>query len=462
MFDKLSLPLCFVLALGLSTACQDGNNTQDSRSSSSTGDKNRNAISFADGKAGAQVVPSPNEDLAEAEGKAGVESETLTKKGSQVEEAEEPAKGSQELDGEVDENGDRGVSDGPDAEAKGKGEDLPIEGEEPIEGEGDVVAGKGKGNDDQDDEGEGKGEVGPDDEVVVVEEEEVTNGKQTVEEGKGGDETPQAIQCRLFDVLNPAEHIEGFPESIKLNLSAYVQDGDTVISADKSNFSTIIRVYHDNLHFEKSKIFSLDSKARGVRSDRFTDHFVVVYDADKESCSTNVLTGEYRRKAGGCFDLDTKIRMADGSDKKISHLLVGDKVYNPVTKKSALVSRVIEGPESDKAMYTIVVGSKNVKVTQTHPFESKFGLVAAKDLSKGMLVIGSEGTFVPVTKVVKHEINLHQKVRNLVINSGETSNEGHMVMADGVVTGDYFLQQKLIQALKNKNLKKSVLQATNP
>ena len=52
-----------------------------------------------------------------------------------------------------------------------------------------------------------------------------------------------------------------------------------------------------------------------------------------------------QRNQDGCFDPDAKITMADGSKRAIKFIRAGDKVFNPMTKKSMTVETVIKGPE---------------------------------------------------------------------------------------------------------------------
>lgn len=103
------------------------------------------------------------------------------------------------------------------------------------------------------------------------------------------DEEPvvqQAGPCKWFNMLDPAyDTIEGFPESIKLKLVDYVGKDSTVVSEDKKNFSTIVRVFHDKESLEKSKHVTLDEKKKLFH----TDYLISVTNADNDKCEASAL-----------------------------------------------------------------------------------------------------------------------------------------------------------------------------
>ena len=78
------------------------------------------------------------------------------------------------------------------------------------------------------------------------------------------------------------------------------------------------------------------------------------------------------RNSDGCFDPETKIQMSDGSLKDIKNIRSGDLVYNPITKKSMSVRKLIKGPEKNP-MYLIEHKKGRTLVTAKHPFLLKMG-----------------------------------------------------------------------------------------
>ena len=87
-----------------------------------------------------------------------------------------------------------------------------------------------------------------------------------------------------------------------------------------------------------------------------------------------------QRNQDGCFDPDAKITMADGSTRAIKFIRAGDKVFNPMTKKSMTVETVIKGPEK-KPLYLVEHNKGATLVTSKHPFVLKSGLVILKLIS---------------------------------------------------------------------------------
>src|SRR5690606_31626980 len=53
------------------------------------------------------------------------------------------------------------------------------------------------------------------------------------------------------------------------------------------------------------------------------------------------------KRNGGCFAPTTLIRMADGKDRPITELQVGEKVFNPVLGKGVTIHKIVKGPEAN-------------------------------------------------------------------------------------------------------------------
>ena len=64
--------------------------------------------------------------------------------------------------------------------------------------------------------------------------------------------------------------------------------------------------------------------------------------------------------------------MANGLEKAISEIRVGDKVWNQSLKKALRVEEVVKGPEKED-LYVLGFGDKLVTVTTKHPFVTKNG-----------------------------------------------------------------------------------------
>jgi hypothetical protein len=146
------------------------------------------------------------------------------------------------------------------------------------------------------------------------------------------------------------------------------------------------------------------------------------------------------RNNDGCFDLLTKIRMADGSDRLITDLRNGEFVLNPVTGRPAKITKLTIGPE-EKPLINVSVGDSTVRVTDTHPFMTRRGWVMAKHLRQTDLILSAGRKYLPVGKV---ELGARGRtVVNLALDGPADQPDLHYVLADGVVTGDLVIQNML-------------------
>jgi hypothetical protein len=103
---------------------------------------------------------------------------------------------------------------------------------------------------------------------------------------------------------------------------------------------------------------------------------------------------------------------------------------------------IVRGPEF-QGLYRIQIGDKEVRVTRDHPFLSQLGLIGAKDLKAGDQVRGADERWVKVTSVTQDEPNRNTIVWNIELAAAEESEQHHMVVADGIVTGDLYLQNRI-------------------
>lgn len=144
----------------------------------------------------------------------------------------------------------------------------------------------------------------------------------------------------------------------------------------------------------------------------------------------------------GCFPPGTKISMADGSPKLIEKISTGDKVLNPVNKKAVRVGKIIQSAEANPLIEIGYEGVK-VRVTQTHPMMTNKGLRKAADLALGDELRGADGVFHKITVLKQLPVAAGQQVVNIELLPEEPGSDGHLIAADGLVTGDFVLQMEL-------------------
>jgi hypothetical protein len=161
----------------------------------------------------------------------------------------------------------------------------------------------------------------------------------------------------------------------------------------------------------------------------------------------------------GCFAPETKITMADGSLKRVEQISLNDHVANPLTGGYGIVVRVTRGPEKSKGLYEVGFGKSDyVAVTSKHPFMTRQGMRQADELKIGD-EIAVKGGYRALTHVSRRPASDNQNVYNFAIATGKDGETAHMVEADGIVTGDLFLQERL-ETLRG--LKDSVVELGNP
>jgi hypothetical protein len=188
-----------------------------------------------------------------------------------------------------------------------------------------------------------------------------------------------------------------------------------------------------------------DARIETVNHDSKSCAYFKYYEPENaKSCRIEYITrnnaGYVCRNNDGCFDAQTKIRMADGSDRLITDLKLGERVFNPLTKQPAKIVKLTIGPEN-KPLLQVSIGGSTVRVTDTHPFMTKQGWVAAKRLKKGELVLAASGQYVPVDGVTLGSSG--RIVANLALEGSAADSDKHYVLADGVVTGDLVIQNML-------------------
>ena len=142
----------------------------------------------------------------------------------------------------------------------------------------------------------------------------------------------------------------------------------------------------------------------------------------------------------GCFAPGVKIKMADGSLRKIEDVRAGDMVRNAKTGAPVKVSKVIEGPE---ALPLIRFGFDGTTVTtsQAHPVLTAAGLKPANELKKGDTIFDALGKPHAVTILETLPIEEGQRVINVSLDVPYSdATDGRLIVSDGIITGDIVLQ----------------------
>ncbi len=271
---------------------------------------------------------------------------------------------------------------------------------------------------------------------IVDNSEEVMSGKGDPSQSNDG-KTPNPGICAWFNPAQPdyAEEIPGAPDGLAVPIKNYWAVGNW----EGDHFVFPLVVYHNgNEPTAGNQSLTKD----GFRNN--SKYTVVITNGKSAACAAVATKNEAGgRNHSGCFAMTTRIKMADGSERVIAHLQKGDLVFNPITKKAASIVEIVEGPETDKPMITLGYSGKRLTVTTDHPFATEIGLRSAAELSLGSKILTADGSYQAVDSYVVQAINASQVVRNIVLDGMSGDNLQHMVMADGIVTGDLYLQRQL-------------------
>ena len=321
---------------------------------------------------------------------------------------------------ETDETSENGVEEN--AEDKGDGD---YDGDEEA---GDEEAGDEDGETDGDDTTDDKGESPS------------QNKDETADKGEDDSKEEASGPCVWFPEAGSYKgKVEGLPGGIELDIASYKDDPDVILDTDEY-FIFLVRVYA-----KRDRKVWHSHTLKNIKGYEHKDYTVTVTNPNDASCTAEAAAKGDRRTRGGCFDPATRIRMADGSNKPVMTLKKGDLVLNPRTGKSMAITRIVDGPEKSKPMYEVRIGARMVKVTGGHPFATARGMLPATALKKGDRITGHNGKTEAIASIRKLPVNPQQMVRNFTVAGGK-ADQDHLILANGIVTGDLHLQQKLLNS----------------
>lgn len=138
--------------------------------------------------------------------------------------------------------------------------------------------------------------------------------------------------------------------------------------------------------------------------------------------------------------------MADGTTKEIKSISAGELVADGRGGTSK-VRFALESVELEPIL-AISIEGRTVQVSQKHPFPTRGGFKAASSLVEGEEILKLDGSYGSITKIESLPIDPSQQVVNIQIDTPSERFEDHMVVADGVVTGDLFVQRALAKVRK--------------
>lgn len=133
----------------------------------------------------------------------------------------------------------------------------------------------------------------------------------------------------------------------------------------------------------------------------------------------------------GCLSAETRVLMADGSQKVIAHICLGDMVQNIAGGYSRVIN-VMTGMESECINIVLENGS-GLCGTKQHPVITDNGYKTLESIRLGDRVQIEEGGFQAVTEMSLK--NCDRRVYNLELEGDE-----HGFWGNGIATGDYYIE----------------------
>lgn len=290
----------------------------------------------------------------------------------------------------------------------------------------------------------------------------------------GGDGAGGDIQLD-DDTINSLQNCKYFDRELKgtQDVAHRIQGGPPIdIDVSKYTLSKAGQMTGDNYMFE-FKAYASNGEVDHIMNDpsQWTPEQTVqrevkwpvtfrgtITNADADECQVTAQVSDVgERTQRGCFEESTRITMADGTKLRADLLQKGAVVYNPVTKKNVKVAEVVIGPEKDTGLFEVGYADKEVAVTSAHPFETQNGIKMARELTKADKLLGQDGKFHAITELRQRAVDPSAQVVNLRLATDSQKPAAHMVEADGVVSGDLYLQRRLQeQRSKERDMKRSL------
>jgi hypothetical protein len=93
-------------------------------------------------------------------------------------------------------------------------------------------------------------------------------------------------------------------------------------------------------------------------------------------------------------------------------------------------------------LYRIGFGEHSAWFTAFHPVYTKRGLQPASEITAEDEVLGEDGAYHPVNVLESQAGDPNRSVYNLRFK-GSSDSRQHMISANGIVAGDFFLQESI-------------------
>lgn len=143
-------------------------------------------------------------------------------------------------------------------------------------------------------------------------------------------------------------------------------------------------------------------------------------------------------RTDGCFAKGTKIQTGKDQSVAIETLHVGFPVAL-ANGGMATIKKIVTGPESKPMIHFITSTGQKLVVTSEHPLLTQKGIKMAKDITIGDELKTAAGKFATIASISQKPYKLN--VYNIELEGDAT--EDHLIIAEGLVSGDLYIQNKL-------------------
>jgi hypothetical protein len=149
-----------------------------------------------------------------------------------------------------------------------------------------------------------------------------------------------------------------------------------------------------------------------------------------------------RTNVTGCFVPGTKIQLYNGEEKSIENIVYTDVLKNPLNGEAVTIKRLIKGAEKEN-IYTFHVGGKKISVTKTHPMFTDHGLKKAMEVSMDDKILIQDKTYLFPDEIKIEAPSSNLQVYNIELDLESRDAYERAIIANGIATGDYLLQQEI-------------------
>jgi hypothetical protein len=193
--------------------------------------------------------------------------------------------------------------------------------------------------------------------------------------------------------------------------------------------------------------------------------------ADELACLRSTTTPPVIIRVLGCLAPETRVKLESGEYRRADEIKRGEKLWNPLLRTGVAVKGITRGPENIPIVEISIAG-RTVRVTESHPMllanpakEDRIsvqtvsldarpkddgiepGTVQAKTLKVGDLLRMEDGSSGRIEKIERALLPGKRLVYNFSLEGDSLAS--HYFVAEGVVTGDLILQNRLARKHTN-------------